>query len=132
MSGAAEKQLPGQLVRYLINGLVATAIHYSVLRFNMQVLDMHSAGVANGIAAIFGITVSFIGSRYFVFRAAQGKLGRQGLLFVATYGCIALLHAGILYLWTDVYALDYTLGFLVATCMQVSVSFIANKFMVFK
>lgn len=132
MPAKLDAELRGQLVRYLINGLVATAIHYGVLSFNMEVLGMRSAGVANGIAAIFGIVASFVGSRYFVFRARQGRLARQGVLFLCTYGCIALLHAGILHVWTDVYRLHYALGFLLATGIQLMSSFVANKFMVFK
>ncbi|AXI84032.1 GtrA family protein [Xylella taiwanensis] len=124
--------LRGQLLRYLLNGLVATAVHYTILRFNMEVLDLHSAGLANGIAAVFGITVSFIGNRYFVFRIVQGKLAKQALLFMLMYVCIAFIHTCILYFWTDVYSLNYTLGFLVATAVQVVFSFISNKFMVFK
>ena len=45
----------GQFFRYVVNGLLATAIHFSVLTFNLNVLGIGSAGVANGIAAIFGI-----------------------------------------------------------------------------
>ncbi|WNL45542.1 GtrA family protein [Dyella sp. BiH032] len=122
----------GQIVRYAINGMVATLVHYSVLRFNIEVMKVPSAGAANALAAIFGITVSFIGSRYFVFKAAQGGLMRQGALFLLTYACIAALHGLILYIWTDRYGLNYSVGFLLATGMQVSCSFVANKFMVFR
>ncbi|MFT4247503.1 MAG: GtrA family protein [Pseudomonas sp.] len=132
MSAVNEGGLKGQVVRYVVNGLVATVIHYSVLRLNMEVLGMTSAGAANGVAALFGIAVSFLGNRYFVFRAGDGGFARQGRLFLLIYGCIATLHAGILYLWADVYGLDYTLGFVLATGMQVACSFLANKFMVFK
>ncbi|ALQ96416.1 GtrA family protein [Xylella fastidiosa] len=126
--------LRDQLLRYLLNGLVATAVHYTILRFNLEVLGLHSAGLANGIAAIFGIIVSFIGNRYFVFRIVivQVPLAKQVLLFILTYFCIALIHTCILYFWTDVYNLNYTLGFLMATAMQVVFSFFSNKFMVFK
>lgn len=118
----------------ICNGLVATAVHYTILRFNLEVLGLHSAGLANGIAAIFGIIVSFIGNRYFVFRIVivQVPLAKQVLLFILTYFCIALIHTCILYFWTDVYNLNYTLGFLMATAMQVVFSFFSNKFMVFK
>ncbi|MCO5546291.1 GtrA family protein [Xylella fastidiosa] len=115
--------LRGQLLRYLLNGLVATAVHYTILRFTLEVLGLHSAGLANGIAAIFGIIVSFIGNRYFVFRIVQVPLAKQALLFILTYFCIALIHTCILYFWTDVYNLNYTLGFLMATAMQVVFSF---------
>jgi putative flippase GtrA len=124
--------LGGQLIRYVINGLVATLIHYSVLRFNIEVAKLPSAGIANAIAAIFGITVSFVGSRYFVFKATQGDLLRQGAVFLLTYACVAALHGLILYVWTDRYGLNYSIGFLLATGMQMSCSFFANKFMVFR
>lgn len=132
MRNVSDSSTRGQVLRYIVNGLVATAVHYSILRFNLKVVGMPSAGVANAIAAMFGITVSFLGSRYFVFRASSGGLARQGLLFVLSYGLIALLHGLILYLWTDRAGLDYTLGFLVATVMQVACSFVINKFMVFR
>ncbi len=132
MSTAADTALKGQLVRYLINGVVATAIHYAVLRFNIEVLHIPLAGVANAIAAVFGIAASFIGSRYFVFRGSEGSVTRQGALFVLLYGTIAMLHALVMYVWADRLGGNYTIGFLLATGMQMAFSFLANKFLVFK
>ena len=48
-----------QAARYIVNGVVATAVHYAVLRFNLGVLHIPSAGLANLIAAGFGIMTSF-------------------------------------------------------------------------
>ncbi|KRG43609.1 polysaccharide biosynthesis protein GtrA [Stenotrophomonas panacihumi] len=124
--------LGGQFVRYVINGLAATAIHFLVLKFNLEVVGMASAGVANGVAAIFGITASFIGSRYFVFRGTSGPLLRQGMLFLLLYACIAALHALVMHIWADRLGYDYRIGFVLATFMQMAFSFVANKFMVFK
>lgn len=124
--------LGGQVARYLINGVVATAIHFLVLKFNLEVLGMTSAGAANGLAAIFGITASFIGSRYFVFRGTSGRLLKQGTLFVLLYACIAVLHALVMHIWADRLGLDYRVGFVLATFMQMAFSFVVNKFMVFK
>ncbi|UYB51736.1 GtrA family protein [Xanthomonas sp. AM6] len=132
MRGPVERALASEVLRYGLNGVVATLVHYSVLRFNIEVLDFPSVGVANAVAAVFGIGTSFIGSRYFVFRAAQGRVARQGVLFLLVYGVIALLHGSFLYLWTDRYGLDYTIGFILATGMQMAGSFVANKFMVFR
>lgn len=122
----------GQLIRYLINGVIATLAHYGVLRFNIEVLNIPLAGVANAIAAVFGIAVSFFGSRYFVFRGQQGSVVKQGSMFIAVYACIALLHALVMYVWTDRLGYDYRIGFLLATGMQMAFSFLANKFLVFK
>jgi putative flippase GtrA len=118
-------------MRYIINGLVATAVHYGVLTFNLHVLDMPSAGAANLVAAIFGITVSFLGSRYFVFNKTEGAILSQALKFSGLYGAIAVLHGSVLLVWTDWLGFDYRVGFLIATAFQVSLSYVGNKKLVF-
>ena len=128
----ARDALGGQAVRYVINGLAATAVHYGVLRFNIEVLHIPLAAAANALAAVFGITASFLGSRYFVFRGGQGSLARQGSLFLLVYASIAVLHALVMYLWADRLGLDYRIGFVLATGMQMAISFIANRWVVFK
>ena len=121
-----------QLTRYIINGLVATALHFAILTFNMEVLHIPSAGVANFIAACIAITFSFFSSRHFVFRAAHASVLRQALAFGLLYAMLAIAHGVILYLWTDRAGLDYRIGFLLATCVQVAGSYIGNKLLVFK
>lgn len=132
MPAAVDGVLGGQVVRYLINGVVATVVHYGVLQFNIEVLNIQLASVANAIAAVFGITVSFIGSRYFVFRGQQSSVVKQGAHFIMVYVLIALLHATVMYVWADYLGMDYRIGFLLATGMQMVLSFLANKFLVFK
>ena len=126
------KSLGSQPIRYLINGLVATGIHFLVLTFNLKVLDWRSAGVANIVAAAFGIAASFLGSRYFVFNNSIEPLFAQLYRFIFLYAMIALLHGALLYVWTDVYKLNYVIGFVIATFMQVACSYLGNKVMVFK
>jgi putative flippase GtrA len=121
-----------ELGRFVVNGVVATAVHYGVLTFNLRVLGMPSAGVANFVAAWFGIAASFYGSRYFVFRRADAPLGPQALRFLALYASIACLHGLLLFVWTDVFGLDYSVGFLVGTAMQMVLSYLGNKWMVFR
>lgn len=121
-----------QLLRYIINGLLATALHFAILTFNLEVLQIPSAGVANFIAACIAITFSFFSSRHFVFRAAHAPVVRQAVFFVVLYALLAVAHGVILYLWTDRAGLDYRIGFLLATCVQVAGSYIGNKLLVFK
>lgn len=121
-----------EIVRYILNGLVATALHYVVLGVNLQFFEMRSAGLANMVAAVFGISCSFLGSRYFVFREHEGGLLQQARSFLLLYAFIALLHGIVLLVWTDIYGLDYRLGFLMATLMQVSMTYLGNKHLVFK
>jgi putative flippase GtrA len=120
------------VIRYIINGLVATAVHFSVLTFNLEVAGMKSAGIANLIAAVFGISTSFLGSRYFVFRVAYLSIGRQLLSFGFLYALLAVAHGTILFLWSDVGKLDYRAGFVVATCFQVAATYVGNKNWVFR
>jgi len=124
--------LAKQSVRYLINGLAATGVHFLVLTFNLKVLGWGSAGIANMVAAVFGIGVSFIGSRYFVFQGSVEPLLKQIYRFIFLYAAIALLHGALMYLWADHYRLNYIAGFVVATGMQVLCSYWGNKRMVFK
>jgi putative flippase GtrA len=126
------KALSSQPLRYLINGLAATGIHFLMLTFNLKVLGWSSAGLSNLVAAVFGIAASFLGSRYFVFNNSTESLGAQLYRFILLYVAIALLHGALLYVWVDVYMLSYVIGFVIATFMQVACSYLGNKLMVFK
>lgn len=119
-----------ELIRYIINGVVATGVHYIAL--NLILLLCASAGCANFIGSFFGITASFLGSRYFVYQGHTGTFGSQVLAFVLLYLSIALLHGLILYVWTDVYRLSHHIGFILATFVQVLISYVGNKMLVFK
>ena len=132
LSGKVSALLAQQSVRYLINGLAATAVHFAVLTFNLTVLGWSSAGIANLVAAVFGITASFLGSRYFVFKGSAEPLFKQVYRFIFLYAAIALLHGALMYVWADHYHLNYITGFVVATGMQVLCSYWGNKRMVFK
>jgi putative flippase GtrA len=120
-----------ELIRYVINGLVATAVHFGVLAFNFRILAW-AAWVSNLVAAIFGISVSFLGSRYFVFPGTTGGIVAQAARFIGLYGAIASLHGLILLIWTDWLGFDYRAGFLLATAFQVLLSYAGNKFLIFK
>ena len=73
------------IFRYILNGLFATSIHYIALTINIEIYDMKSAGIANFIAAIFGISVSFLGNRYYVFRSRNKPLVYQSIMFFGLY-----------------------------------------------
>jgi putative flippase GtrA len=131
-SNTLTARLNKQPIRYIINGLVATAVHFLVLTFNLKVLEWNSAGVANLIAAVFGISVSFLGSRYYVFNGSLDPLVKQLYRFMLLYAAIAILHGLLMYVWVDLYLQNYMIGFVIATVMQVACSYIGNKVLVFK
>jgi putative flippase GtrA len=121
-----------QPIRYVFNGLFATAVHFLVLTFNIEALAWSSAGLANLVAAVFGISASFFGSRYYVFRGSPVSLRGQLVRFLILYAAIALLHGALMYVWADLFKLNYQSGFVAATAMQMLCSYLGNKLMVFK
>lgn len=120
-----------EFLRYLLNGVACTLIHYFALVFFMEVVDMVSAGAANVFAASIGIVASFFGSRYFVFRGHTGTARSQFVCFVILYGIVAMTHGIVLFLWTDVGGFDYRSGFLIALAIQISSTYIGNRYWVF-
>ena len=123
---------PSELVRYGVNGIVATAVHYLVLFLSMEFFQFGSAGLANLLASIFGISISFIGNRYFVFPSSGEGILVQAVKFAGLYAAIGLLHGFTLYIWTDIYSLSYHFGFLIAVMIQFSLGYLAGKNIVFK
>lgn len=122
----------GEVVRYAINGAFSTLVHFFALSIAMEGFGMASAGLANLLAACIGITTSFIGSKYYVFRRYHEPLHEQAAKFIALYGVIALMHAGVMALVTDIGGIDYRIGFVLATVLQISLSFGGNQRFVFK
>lgn len=120
-----------EVLRYIVNGLFATSVHYGVLNFNLIVVGVDSIGLANMIASLFGIMVSFIGSRYYVYREHSNVIASQVVRFILLYAVIAVIHGLILYIWSDFYGLSYHLGFIFATLIQINFSYFGNKLLVF-
>jgi len=120
-----------EVIRYIANGLAATAVHFAVLALCMDVLHVPLAGMANAAGSAVGITVSFIGSRHWVYRGHGERWTTQAGRFGLLYACIAVLHALVLFLWSDAAGFDYRAGFLLATALQVALTYWGNKRLVF-
>jgi putative flippase GtrA len=121
-----------QLLRYVINGLVATGVHFAVLTLLVEVVHVPSKGVANLLAAAVAIVASFLGNRYFVFAATQARARSQLWRFVLLYVAIALLNGGLMALWSDLLHFDYRIGFVLISIIQFILSFLGNRLLVFK
>jgi putative flippase GtrA len=120
-----------QLIKFIINGLMATGTHYTVLKFFLFILGEDSIFISDFLGAVVGITVSFLGNKYFVFRKRDGMIFKQALLFVILYGILAVLHGIILTSWEMYVSKNLLIGFLIATFVQVSLSYVGNKMVIF-
>lgn len=121
----------GEFFRFLINGVAASGVHFLVLWICFKALDIGSAGLSNFIASIVGIAASFAGNKYFVFRGHTETFAKQSGKFVILYALIALLHGGVSLVLTDIYGIDYRIGFIIALILQVTLGFVGSKLFVF-
>lgn len=120
-----------EIMRYIINGLVATGAHYLAFLFNLHSVTPNSAGLANFLASFFGIIVSFLGSRYFVFRNWRVPILVQFLRFGALYAVIAILSGLTLFIWSDIFFFNKTIGFFIGVVFQVCFSYLGSRRLVF-
>lgn len=124
--------MSSQFRRYVANGIVATAVNFAVLVLCVDVLRIRPVLLAAFAASACGIASSFVGNRRFVFRQCERALLPQATRFVALYAATALLHAAVLAVWSDLLALDYRWGFVLATGVQFVAGYAGNRALVFK
>jgi putative flippase GtrA len=120
-----------EILRYALNGIIATLVHFAALTILLELLKVNSAGLSNLIASALGISVSFLGSRYYVFQNREGQFFDHATKFLILYGGIALYNGLFLMVWTDLLHHDYRFGFMIATALQVVLSYFGNSFFVF-
>ncbi|MYE00382.1 MAG: GtrA family protein [Alphaproteobacteria bacterium] len=121
----------GRVLRFVLNGLFATVVHYGVLAGLIEGAGIGSAAIANALAAVCGIAVSYAGNRNFVLRS-RAPHRRAGTRFLACYAAIVALHGGAMALWADIGGLDYRIGFLVFTGLAAILTYLLNRFFVFR
>jgi putative flippase GtrA len=126
------QQTTNQILRYIANGVVATLAHYIVLYHSIEVYGLSSAGLANFWASLVGIGFSFLGNRFIVFNSTHQKAVGQFSKFVMLYFVMAVLHGGLLYVWSDIWNYDYNYGFAFAVMIQFFLGYAANRHIVFK
>ncbi len=122
----------GRLVRFGLNGLVATVVHFSALYLTVSIWRWPSAGLSNLAAALVGIGVSYLGNRYFVFRSGDTRVVSQVSKFVALYLALAGFHGIFLFFWSDLGRADYRVGFVIAEVIQAVGGYFGNRHVVFR
>ena len=119
-------------ILFLANGAFATIIHYAVLNYMVEEIQLGSAGVSSLVSSIVASFVSFVGNKYIVFRIHYDPAIIQATRFTALYLIMALFHGIFLHTWSDLIGWDYRYGFLLAVTVQVVGGFLGNKYFVFK
>lgn len=120
-----------EVARYMLNGLFATFVHFTTLYLCIEVASLNFVWLANSMASVVGISLSFLGNRYFVFRSFEMNIGAQLAKFFGLYVLVAIVHGAVLFFWSDLLGLDYKFGFAIAVLLQLILGFLANKAYVF-
>ncbi|MEC9343236.1 MAG: GtrA family protein [Pseudomonadota bacterium] len=116
--------------KFVLNGLVATAVHYCVLYVLVEGALVAVHGLANAIGAAFGITASYLGNKFVVF-SDQASNPRDALRFVLLYGAVFAWNFAFMFAWSDLGGLSYHAGFVIAVGVATMASYLGNHYWVF-
>ena len=111
--------------RYLLVGLLATAVHYALLA---TLVEFAGAAAAQSAAfgAACGALVAYAGNRRFTFpgRASHGQ-ALPRFLAVAAFGAAA--NGAIVWTGTAIFGMHYLAAQVIATCVVVWGGFALNR-----
>jgi putative flippase GtrA len=120
-----------EIIFFILNGIVATLVHFFILLVFIDVIQLDSLIISNIFAGIAGMTSSFLGNRKFVFNTSKVNLSEQLLKFIALYLSVIILHTVVISIFTNIFTIDYRISFVIASSFVISVSFLINKFVIF-
>jgi putative flippase GtrA len=107
-------------------------VHFVVLVVAVDVVHIDNLAVSNFLAGVAGISSSFIGNKFYVFQVRHGSIHYQAIRFVVFYACILSAHTFVISLLTDYMGMDYRISFVFASALMLVISFLSNKYLVFK
>ena len=121
-----------QLIKFIINGLFATFVHYSVFFVSIEIFNFKYVALANLFGAFFGISCSFFGNKWFVFLNSNKKISWQFSKFLVTYVLLGSLTSILIFAWSDLLKMNYNYGFCLVTFLQFILSYSMNRNWIFK
>ena len=122
-----------EVVRFAVNGLIATSVHFTILYLCVNFFVLPYTGISSLIGAIFGTISSFLGNKFYVFRYSNNNnILTQTSQFAILYTVMALNHGLFIYLWSDLGKQNFMLGFVLITFINTVLSFLFNKYRIFK
>ncbi len=134
MSSTPRPRLPPEVsspARFVLNGLLATAVHYLTLVLLVEGAELSIVWVANTMATAVGVGVSYLGNRSYVFRSAAPHMSALPR-FLASYGIVFALHGAGMAAWADWAGLNYSIGFVILTGLSAVATYLLNRSFVFR
>lgn len=121
----------GQISRFGIIGLLATAVHFSLLVLLVEA-DMTNPTRATLVGSIAGIITSYIGNYWFVFKVENITHGSAFSRFILAYLIVFTIHGGLMFGLEQHFSIPYVWVFIAATGISAIATFLANRYWVFR
>ena len=120
-----------EIFLFLINGFLATFIHFAALILFVNSVGL-SYGLSNFLSFLVGSISSFLGNKFFVFKVTnKSRTTSQFIKFFFLYLALAFEHGIALYWFSDINEYNYLVGFFLITMLNIIISFIFNKYIIF-
>ena len=119
-----------KIARFLLVGLVNAILGYSLIIVLYTLLNLNFY-LSNFIGYLFGLIISFILNRNFVFKA-QGKIIVQFLKFILSFFLSYFLNIFVFYISSEFINLNYYLALIIASLFYSISFFISCNFFTFK
>ena len=120
-----------EIFLFLINGFLATLVHLAALILFVNFAGL-SYGASNFLSFLVGSISSFLGNKFFVFKVKNKfRTTSQFIKFFFLYLTLAFEHGIALHWWSDINEYNYIVGFLLITMLNIIISFIFNKYIIF-
>ena len=119
-----------KIIRFLLVGIVNAISGYTLIILFYSFLNFHFY-LANFIGYLFGLIISFILNKNFVFKA-KGKIIGQFQKFIFSFFLSYFLNIFVFYICSEFTNLNYYLALLISSCFYSASFFILCNFFTFK
>ena len=136
ISNFVDKDELNLLKKFVLNGFFATFIHYFTLTFFSSFIFSNSPnpyGWSYAVGSLFGITSSFFGNKFYVFKSTIKKKSstNQFIRFISIYFILMMICSTFMSILSDYFLIDYNISFIVIIGLQTILNYMLLKKYVF-
>jgi putative flippase GtrA len=122
----------GEFARYFTAGLVALGVDFTLYVAFTELAGWHYLASAT-VSFLAGLSTVYLFSILWVFRERQIRRNSHEFLLFAAIGLVGLaLTAVVLYIFTDIFGIDYRLSKIAAAALVFMFNFGCRKFFLFR
>lgn len=119
-----------RIIKYAIVGVANTLIDW-IVYFVLNEFLLIEPWIANIIGYAVGTCVSFVGNKFFTFKAKNTKTGIEFIKFIVVNVLSLALSTGVIALTTSVLKINKYIAKILSTCVSMSINYVGSRFFVF-